>query len=34
VTLAEGRTLTLRGTGDEDDQLTRYLPLLFAKTTG
>jgi hypothetical protein len=34
VTLVEGRTLTLRGTGDENDQLTRYLPLLFAKTTG
>lgn len=34
VTLTEGRTLTLRGTGADDDQLTRYLPLLFAKTTG
>ena len=34
VTLVEGRTLTLRGSGDEDDELTRYLPLLFAKTTG
>lgn len=31
VTLAEGRTLTLRGTGADDDQLTRYLPLLFAR---
>lgn len=32
VTLVEGRTLTLRGTGEDDDELSRYLPTLFAKT--
>jgi hypothetical protein len=32
VTLAEGRTITLKGTGEDDDALTRYLPTLFAKT--
>jgi hypothetical protein len=32
VTLAEGRTLTLRGTGDEGDPLGDYLPTLFGKT--
>ncbi|MGV3712364.1 hypothetical protein, partial [Pseudolysinimonas sp.] len=32
VTLTEGRTLTLRGTGDDGDPLNDYLPTLFAKT--
>jgi hypothetical protein len=34
VTLAEGRTLVLKGTGADDDALTRYLPLLFARLSG
>jgi hypothetical protein len=29
VTLAEGRTLTLRGSGDEDDALQLFLPRLL-----
>lgn len=32
VTLAEGRTLTLRGSGAEDDDLTRFLPVLLSLT--
>ena len=30
VTLAEGRTLMLRGSGAEDDDLTRFLPVLLS----
>lgn len=33
VTLREGRTLVLRGSGAEDDPLTAYLPTLFANAT-
>lgn len=33
VTLAEGRTLTLRGSGEDDDDLTRFLPVLLALTS-
>ena len=33
VTLAEGRTITLRGSGEDDDALTRYLPTLFARVS-
>ena len=33
VTLAEGRTLTLRGSGAADDALTLFLPRLLALTT-
>ena len=33
VTLAEGRTLTLRGSGADDDPLTLFLPRLFELTT-
>jgi hypothetical protein len=32
VTLREGRTLVLRGSGAEEDDLTAYLPTLVAKT--
>lgn len=32
LTLAEGRSIGLRGTGEDDDALTRYLPTLFART--
>jgi hypothetical protein len=32
VTLAEGRTLTLRGSGADDDALTRFLPVLLSLT--
>lgn len=34
VTLTEGRTLTLRGSGADDDDLTRFLPALFARLGG
>jgi hypothetical protein len=33
VTLAEGRTLTLRGSGADDDDLTRFLPVLLSLTS-
>jgi hypothetical protein len=33
VTLAEGRTLTLRGSGEDDDDLSRFLPVLLALTS-
>jgi hypothetical protein len=33
VTLAEGRTITLRGTGEDDDDLVRFLPVLLALTS-
>lgn len=33
VTLAEGRTLTLRGSGAEDDDLTKFLPTLLSLTS-
>jgi hypothetical protein len=32
VTLVEGRTLTLRGSGADDDDLTRFLPVLLSLT--
>ena len=32
VTLAEGRTLTLRGSGEDDDPLSLFLPVLLALT--
>lgn len=32
VTLAEGRTLTLRGSNDDDDDLNRFLPVLLGLT--
>lgn len=32
LTLAEGRTLTLRGSGADDDDLTRFLPVLLGLT--
>jgi hypothetical protein len=32
VTLAEGRTLTLRGSGTDDDPLTLFLPALLSLT--
>jgi hypothetical protein len=32
VTLAEGRTLTLRGSGEDDDPLSLFLPVLLSLT--